>query len=178
MNFWLCWLATFGVILLAVKDTKDSFGGIFKSFSDRATIWGLGSGAALGLSVVLYRAAALSLEYDGSFLMSAAFTLVVALTVQSICLGVIIHVREKETIPLMFFYWKKSVAVGVAGIIASIAWFTAFTMHSAAQVRAVGQIELVFTFLASILIFKEKSTVLEVFGMILIVAGIIFMIVS
>ena len=110
--------------------------------------------------------------------MSAAFTLVIALTVQSICLGVIIHVRERETIPLMFFYWKESVSVGVAGIIASIAWFTAFTMHSAAQVRAVGQIELVFTFLASILIFKEKSTVLEVFGMILIVAGIIFMIAS
>ena len=38
-------VTTFGVILLAVKDTKDSFGGIFKSFSDRATIWGLGSGA-------------------------------------------------------------------------------------------------------------------------------------
>ena len=51
-------------------------------------------------------------------------------------------------------------------------------MHSAAQVRAVGQIELVFTFLASILIFKEKSSALEVFGMILIVAGIVFMIAS
>lgn len=171
-------VTTFGVILLAVKDINDPFGGIFKSFSDSSTIWGLGSGAALGLSVVLYRAAALSLEYDGTFLMSAAFTLVIALTVQSICLGVIIHVRERETIPLMFFYWKESVSVGVAGIIASIAWFTAFTMHSAAQVRAVGQIELVFTFLASVLIFKEKSSALEVFGMILIVAGIVFMIAS
>ena len=149
-----------------------------KSFFNSSTIWGLGSGAALGLSVVLYRAAALSLEYDGSFVMRAAFTLVVALLVQSILLGLFIHVREEKTIRRMFCYWRGSLAVGLAGIIASIAWFTAFTMHSVAQVRAVGQIELVFTFLASILIFKEKSSVLEVFGMTLIVVGIIFMILS
>ena len=138
----------------------------------------MGSGAALGLSVVLFRAAALSLEYDGGFVMPAAFTLVIALTVQSICLGIIIQVREQETIPRMFFRWKDSLGVGIAGVIASIAWFTAFTMHSAAQVRAVGQIELVFTFLASVLIFKEKSSILEVFGMTLILVGIIFMVAS
>ena len=171
-------ITTFGVVMLAVKDTAGLFHGSLKSFFNSSTIWGLGSGAALGLSVVLYRAAALSLEYDGSYIMRAAFTLVVALMVQSIFLGLFIHVREKKTIPQMFFYWKGSLAVGLAGIIASIAWFTAFTMHSVAQVRAVGQIELVFTFLASVLIFKEKSSILEVFGMTLIVVGILFMISS
>ncbi len=171
-------VTTFGVVMLAVKDTGNSFDGVLKQFFNSSTIWGLGSGAALGLSVVLYRAAALSLEYDGSFVMRAAFTLVVALLVQSVCLGLVIHFRERKTIPQMFFHWKESLAVGIAGIIASIAWFTAFTMHSVAQVRAVGQIELVFTFLASVVIFKEKSSVFEVFGMTLIVVGIIFMIAS
>ena len=39
--------------------------------------------------------------------------------------------------------------------------------------RALGQIELVFTFIASTLIFREKSTRLEIVGIVLIVTGIV-----
>ena len=170
-------ITTLGVLILAVKGAGISPRHILSSLTNTSTIWGIGSGAALGLSVVLYRAAALSLT-EGDFLMRAGFTLLVALVVQSFVLGTLIFFRERETIVKMFLYWKECVSVGIAGILASIAWFTAFTMQDAAQVRAVGQIELVFTFLASILFFKEKSSLLELIGMSFIIAGVIFMILA
>ena len=52
-------------------------------------------------------------------------------------------------------------------------WFTAMALQNAAYVRAVGQVELIFTFLTSVIVFKEKVTVNEVFGTVLIVGGIL-----
>jgi uncharacterized membrane protein len=46
-------------------------------------------------------------------------------------------------------------------------------LENAALVRAVGQIELVFTFAFSTLIFQEKSTKLEMAGILLVIAGIL-----
>ena len=54
--------------------------------------------------------------------------------------------------------------VGVAGVVGSVGWFIAFTIQNAAYVRALGQIELVFMFITSVFIFKEKSNAMEVIG--------------
>ena len=63
--------------------------------------------------------------------------------------------------------------VGLAGMLGSVGWFTAMALQNAAYVRAVGQVELIFTFLTSVIVFKEKVTVNEVFGTVLIVGGIL-----
>ena len=41
--------------------------------------------------------------------------------------------------------------------------------------RALGQIELVFTFIAAHLIFRERSTRLEVIGVLLVVGGLVIL---
>ena len=69
------------------------------------------------------------------------------------------------------------VQAGVAGVLASICWFTAFTLQNAAYVRALGQIELIFTFIASVLIFKEKTSPLEYTGIFLIAIAIIILLI-
>jgi drug/metabolite transporter (DMT)-like permease len=69
-------------------------------------------------------------------------------------------------------------AVGIAGMVASAAWFTAFTIQNAAYVRALGQIELVFTFIVSVFFFKEKSNRMEVFGIGAIIAGILILLLA
>jgi drug/metabolite transporter (DMT)-like permease len=43
-------------------------------------------------------------------------------------------------------------------------WFTAFTLQTAAYVQAVGQIELIFSLMASVLFFKEKVSARELTG--------------
>ncbi|MEP4887428.1 MAG: EamA family transporter, partial [Alphaproteobacteria bacterium] len=65
--------------------------------------------------------------------------------------------------------------VGLSGALASIGWFTAMTIQNAALVRALGQVELVFTIASSVLIFREKILRLELTGIILVVAGIIIL---
>ena len=64
---------------------------------------------------------------------------------------------------------------GLAGMLGSVGWFTAMTIQNAAYVRALGQIELVFTFIAAQVVFRERSTRLELGGIVLIVAGILIL---
>jgi uncharacterized membrane protein len=71
--------------------------------------------------------------------------------------------------------WRVTVWVSVTGLLGSICWFTAMTMQNAASVRALGQIELVFTFMATTLIFREELHRAEVLGIFLIVAGILLL---
>ena len=72
--------------------------------------------------------------------------------------------------------WRIAIWVGASGAVGSIGWFTAMTIQNAALVRAVGQIELVFTIGASVLIFREKILRLELFGIALVVAGIMVLV--
>jgi drug/metabolite transporter (DMT)-like permease len=63
--------------------------------------------------------------------------------------------------------------IGVTSAVGSIAWFTAFTLQNASYIRAVGQIEVVFTLLISVLYFRERISSLELAGIAATVAGIL-----
>ena len=58
------------------------------------------------------------------------------------------------------------------GMVASAGWFTAMTLKNAAVVRAVGQIELLFTIMTSVWLLGERVKPREIAGMILVVGGI------
>ena len=169
-------LTLLGVLLLTLSDQTITLKRFLREANGRSTLVGLSSGAALGASVVFYRGAALSLEYAGPIFVAAAFTLLVALAFQTFVMGVWIFLKESGTFGHIRNYWVGSLSVGVAGILASICWFTAFTLHNAAEVRALGQIELVFTFLFSLLLFKEKTSVREFCGIVLIMLGVLVLV--
>jgi drug/metabolite transporter (DMT)-like permease len=61
-------------------------------------------------------------------------------------------------------------------MLASVGWFTAMTIQNAAYVRALGQIELVFTFVASTLFFRERTTAIELLGILLVISGILVLV--
>ena len=143
-------------------------------WTGRAAFIGILSGTFFGLSAVSYRAAALSLGGEG-FLMQAAFTLACVVVFQTAVMAVWIRVREPGELTRVFRGWRVASLVGVAGMIGSVGWFTAMTLENAAYVRAVGQVELVFTFIASYFFFRERSTPLEITGILLIVAGIVIL---
>ena len=58
----------------------------------------------------------------------------------------------------------------------SLCWFIAFTLQNAAYVKAVGQIELVFSFLASTIFFKEKVSSREISGIVILCVAIVLLI--
>ena len=77
-----------------------------------------------------------------------------------------------------FVEWRRAVPVGLIGMAGSVCWFTAFTLQNAAYVRALGQIELLFTFAASVFIFREKVVLTEVIGIALIVGAILMIVLA
>jgi drug/metabolite transporter (DMT)-like permease len=170
-------LAALGVVVLSAAQTNVSMATLVTSLGEKSTLIGLASGAFLGASVVFFRGAALSLGYDG-FLMAAAYTLATAVVLQTVVMGLYLVWKESTTLKAVIVEWRWALAVGIAGVLASIGWFTAFTLENASYVRAVGQIELIFTFVASIFFFHEKTNRKEVLGILLVAAGIILLILT
>jgi drug/metabolite transporter (DMT)-like permease len=170
-------LAALGVVVLSAAQTNVSMATLVTSLGEKSTLIGLASGAFLGASVVFFRGAALSLGYDG-FLMAAAYTLATAVVLQTVVMGLYLVWKESTTLKAVIVEWRWALAVGIAGVLASIGWFTAFTLENASYVRAVGQIELIFTFVASIFFFHEKTNRKEVLGILLVAAGIVLLILT
>jgi drug/metabolite transporter (DMT)-like permease len=168
-------VAAAGVMILSAGQTNVSAASLLAGLSEKPTMIGLASGAFLGASVVFFRGAALSLEHD-SVVMAAAFTLAVALVIQTAVMGLYLAWKEPATLKDVFFQWRWSLAVGIAGVLASICWFTAFTLQNGAYVRALGQIELIFTFIASVFFFRERTSRAEIAGILLVAAGIVLLI--
>ena len=163
-----------GVMFISVAKTSLTFANLLLGWTGRAVFIGVLSGTFFGLSAVAYRAASLSLGGEG-FLMQAAFTLACVLVFQTAVMAVWIRLREPGELTRVVRGWRIASLVGVSGMLGSAAWFTAMTLENAAYVRAVGQIELVFTFIASYFFFRERSTALELAGIVLIVAGIVIL---
>ena len=114
---------------------------------------------------------------DG-FIMQAAFTLAVSVVMQTVLMGAYLAVRERDQLRAVIVHWRPSLLVGVAGVLASIFWFSAFTIQNAAYVRALGQVELIFTFIASVVFFREKIKKLEILGIVFIAGGILILVVA
>ena len=62
--------------------------------------------------------------------------------------------------------------IGIGGFFASLSWFYAFTLIQASFVRAVGQIELLFSYFSSKYLFKEKVKLTEILGIVVFVIGV------
>ena len=163
-----------GVMSISVAKSELTVRNLLFGWTGQAAFIGILSGTFFGLSAVAYRAAALSLGGEG-FLMQAAFTLACVVVFQTAVMTVWIRLREPGELTRVARGWRVASLVGVAGMIGSVGWFTAMTLENAAYVRAVGQVELVFTFIASYFFFRERSTALEIAGILLIVAGIVIL---
>lgn len=169
-------IAMVGVMAMSAGQAQISVGRLLAGLTEKSTLIGLTCGAFLGASVVFFRGASLALGYEHGAWMPAAFSLTVAVVLQTVGMGIYLAVTEPRTLRDVIVHWRWSTVVGIAGVLASIAWFTAFTLQNAAYVRAVGQIELVFTFFASVVVFREKTTRAEVFGILLVVAAILLLV--
>ncbi len=164
-----------GTVILAMTESKLSPGALLRGMGEKATWIGLLCAALLGASVVFFRGAALSL--DGTpVILAAAYTLAVALVIQTLGMGLWFVIYDRAELLRVIREWRRAAPVGIAGLVGSICWFTAFTLENAAYVRAVGQIELVFTFAASVFFFGEQVRRSEVLGILLIVAAILMIV--
>lgn len=134
------------------------------AFWNRTLALGLIAGASFALSSVGYRAASLALG-DGGYFYRASFTLGCVVTLQTLMMLAFLALKEPGTITHVFRSWRSTFLVGLTGILGSLCWFTAFTLHNAAYVRAFGQVEMIFGLAAGWIFLREKVTARELIGM-------------
>jgi drug/metabolite transporter (DMT)-like permease len=157
-------VATAGVIIMSTK--PGGMGGGVKP-----TIIGLVSGGMFALSAIGYRGAILSLHLP-SFVMAATFTLVVGLLLQSIVLSIYMALRTPSALLAIVRAWKPSLFAGLMGALASQFWFLAFAIATAASVRTLALVEVLFAQIVARVMFGQKTTPREAIGMVLVVAGV------
>ena len=163
-----------GVMMISVTQGSPEARLSATKWLDRSALFGIASGAFFGISAVSYRAASLSLD-SGDFIIRAALTLACVTVFQTIAMAVYMRIREPGQIGAVIASWRVSAWVGCAGMLGSAGWFTAMTLQNAAYVRALGQIELLFTFAASYLVFRERSKPVELLGIALVAGGILIL---
>src|SRR5438093_268188 len=72
--------------------------------------------------------------------------------------------------------WRPSLLAGFLGALASQFWFLAFALATAASVRTLALVEVLFAQAISTLFFKQATTPREGLGIVLIVAGVALLI--
>ena len=167
-------IATIGVIIISIKDLKL----FFSNFFSKVTLVGLTTGLFLGLSVVFFRAATLSLEDFSSNFDRAIITLFFGLVVQTFLISIYLFIFERSEFKKFRDNKLESCLAGLAGFLATLSWFFAFTFIQASFVRALGQVEIFFSFMSSKYFFKEKITAIEIIGIIIFVIGVTVMLLT
>ena len=160
-------IATIGVIMISIKDLRL----FFKNFFSKVTLIGLGAGLLLGLSVVYFRAAALSLENFSSNFDKAFMTVFFALIIQTTVITIYLVIFERPEFKKFLENKFEIFLAGLSGFLATLSWFFAFTLIQASFVRALGQIEIFFSYVSSKYLFKEKITLIEILGVLTFIAG-------
>ena len=155
--------ATTGVVTMALKPGTSA--------DLKSTLLGLGAGAMFALSAVGFRGAILSLALP-SYVMAATFTVVVGLMLQSVMLSLYLWLRNPDVLVSIVRAWRPSLFAGFMGALASQFWFLAFALATAASVRTLALVEVLFAQAISRFVFKQPTTAREAVGVVLIVVGV------
>ncbi|MCH2163995.1 MAG: EamA family transporter [Marinovum sp.] len=166
-------LGVVGVVLLSVAPGEAlSLRGIWS----RSAALGLAAGLLFSISAVSYRGA--SLEIDAVPLLRSSMTLAVVTTMQMTALVAWLVWRDRGEIARVARAWPRASLMGLASLAGSSGWFLAFTLQNAAYVKAVGQVETIFVLLLGAMVFGERVTTRELWGMVLLTGSILGLLVA
>ena len=163
-------LATAGVVMLSLPQKPGMVAG--GAWTGRAAWFGLASGAGFALSAIGYRGAALQLP-DTSPWLAGGWGVLLAQAIQTLLLGGWLALRSPQSLRATATAWRLSTLAGATGALASIGWFTAFALTTAANVRTLGMVEVVFSYLVSRRLLREKLARAEQRGLALVVIGLL-----
>ena len=158
-------VATAGVIIMSFKPRGGA------KADALPTLLGLGSGAMFALAAVTYRGGILSLE-GTPFVMAATFTLAAGLALTAGLLSLYLALRDRALLAAILRAWRPSLFAGAMGALASEFWFLAFALATAASVRTLALVEVLFAQAVAYYSFKQPVSGRELSGIALIVVGV------
>jgi drug/metabolite transporter (DMT)-like permease len=157
-------IATCGVVIISLKP-GTSTGGL------KAALLGLGAGAMFGLSATGFRGALLTLGTD-NYVLTASFTSAIGLAIPAILLSLYLWLRDPAVLGGIARNWRPSLFAGFTGAFASQFWFLAFALATAASVRTLALVEVLFAQAISRFAFKQPTAPREAAGIVLVVVGV------
>lgn len=163
-----------GVMIGGFAILMMSTQGNFRQFSLVTILLGLGSGSAFALTSLWIRQASLSLALP--FLHSAAWVLLLVITLQSMILIIYLLLSDPTTLNVLWSKPKITMATSLSSCIGSIGWFSAMSLQAVPFVKTLGQVEIFFTMLISVFWLKQRVRIKDSAGLILVgVAAILVM---
>ena len=161
-------IATAGVVAMSFKPGGMT-GGI------KPTLIGLLSGGMFALSAIGYRGAILHLAHP-NFVVVATYTLALGLVLQAALLTLYLALWDRPVLVAIMGQWRRSLFAGFMGSTASEFWFLAFAVATAASVRTLALVEVLFAQAISAFIFKQATSAREGVGIVMIVVGVVLLI--
>jgi len=161
-------VAMAGVALISVK--PEALAGGMKP-----ALLGISSAALFAASAIGYRGAILSL-HQSSFVLGATFSLAAGLTLQTLLLLAWLVLFKRDALKQLAALWRPSLLAGFSGAAASQCWFLAFALASAASVRTLALVEILFAQGVTRFIFRQRTTWREAAGIFLLLAGAILIV--
>ncbi|SLN49172.1 EamA-like transporter family protein [Falsiruegeria litorea R37] len=163
--------------VLLLSKTPGGDGKWWAHLTNRASLLGLGSGVLFAFSAVSYRGASLQLgDLEPAF--RAGITLAAVTSFQMIAMASWLAWRDRAELRAVWETRNTGLFVGLTSMGGSFCWFLAFTLQNAAYVKALGQIELIFSLMASVLFFREKITGREIAGIALLGVSILALVMA
>ncbi|MEZ5888291.1 MAG: DMT family transporter [Paracoccaceae bacterium] len=158
-------IATVGVIISSTKPGVALWGEV------TPVLTGIAAAGLFGLSAIGYRGGIVGLG-EGSFLIRATTTLVIALTMQTAILLLWMAFADRQALVASFRVWRASLGAGFLGAFASEFWFLGFALTAAANVRTLALIEVIFAQAVSLYWFRQKVSRRQWIGMAVIILGV------
>jgi drug/metabolite transporter (DMT)-like permease len=161
-----------GTLYLSLAGRVASWRDVAAASAQPAALYGLGAGLAFALCAIAIREATQALD-GPDVTLRALETLVVINVMQTLMQGSWLLATERQSIPDLFRTWRSSAQVGALSALGSACWFTGFAHAPVALVRAVGQVEILFTLLFSRFFLRERLKRTDVTGALVVVAGVV-----
>jgi drug/metabolite transporter (DMT)-like permease len=161
-------IATAGVVVMSLKPGERAGGA-------RPMLLGLTAGGMFALSAIGYRGAILTLDQT-TFVMAATFTLAFGLVMQAALLSLYLAIRDRAVLLAIARAWRPSLLAGFMGATASQFWFLAFALATAASVRTLALVEVLFAQAISRFVFGQKTSPREALGIGLVTLGVALLI--
>jgi drug/metabolite transporter (DMT)-like permease len=162
-------IATAGVLIISWPRSNSA-----EMFSGKAAGLGLASGALFAIAAIGYRGGIRALDTP-SFVVAATTTLVLGLVLQVVVLTAYLVLADRSTLAAILRAWRPSLVAGFMGAFASQMWYLAFALETAAKVRTLALVEILFAQVVSRNLFKQSLASREAVGIALIIAGVVLL---
>jgi drug/metabolite transporter (DMT)-like permease len=166
-----------GTLYLSLAGRRLSVGEFLRATGQPAALYGLGAGFVFAFTAVCVKGANLALG-GSDLVLNALQSLVVTNVMQTLMQGGYLLAREPKQVRGVFTTWRTSAQAGALSACGSACWFTGFALAPVAMVRAVGQVEILFTLAFSRWYLRESPTRTDIVGALAVVAGVVLVLIG